>query len=79
MRINIDEEQTEEEEVRKRPVELGEKVSETLEVNRRELLRLENLIMEKEIEKVGESCLNCSVILVMMVVAFVVGVCLPVG
>lgn len=65
--------------MRKRPVELGEKVSETLEVNRRELLRLENLIMEKEIEKVDESCLNCSVILVMMVVAFVVGVCLPVS
>lgn len=35
--------------MRKRPVELGEKVSETLEVNRKELLRLENLIMEKEI------------------------------
>ena len=65
--------------MRKRPVELGEKVSETLEVNRRELLRLESLIQEKEIEKVGESCLTCSVILVLMVLAFVVGVCLPVS
>ena len=71
------EEQVEKEEVGPKPLELGEKVGETLEMHKRERNRLDRLIEEREMMKEGGSCLSFGTVMVMGVVAFVVGVLLP--